>query len=154
MAVADVSAVHLRLLPGRVTDAHIEGDTRILTMPDGSRIHELILTVDHSARRMAYAVTEGQRLPLSYHHASFQVFDESSRSRLVWITDLLPHAMADAVRARVERAIVEIKGRHRGPDRGGFRRDVTWRHASIGHPPGRSGRRSDRSAADPCTPGG
>ena len=68
-AVADVSAVHLRLLPGRVADAHIEGDTRILTMPDGSRIHELILAVDHSARRMAYAVTEGRRLPLSYHHA-------------------------------------------------------------------------------------
>ncbi|MFJ8581138.1 hypothetical protein [Micromonospora sp. NPDC093277] len=30
-------------------------------------------------------------------------------SRLVWLTDVLPHAMADAVRARVERGILEIK---------------------------------------------
>jgi hypothetical protein len=108
-AIADVGAVHQRLLPGRVVGTRIEGDTRILTMPDGSQIRELIISVDHSARRMAYAVVEGQRLPLTYHHAAFQVFGQGRHSRLVWQTDLLPHAMADAVRARVERGIVEIK---------------------------------------------
>ncbi|WP_328414756.1 hypothetical protein OG470_21080 [Micromonospora sp. NBC_00389] len=60
-AVADVGAVHRRLLPGRVADAQIEGDVRILTMPDGSRVRELILAIDHTIRRMAYTVTEGQR---------------------------------------------------------------------------------------------
>jgi Polyketide cyclase / dehydrase and lipid transport len=108
-AVADVGAVHRRLLPGRVADAQIEGDVRILTMPDGARVRELILAIDHTIRRMAYTVTEGQRLPLTYHHAAFQVFDEGDRSRLVWLTDVLPHAMADAVRARVERGIEEMK---------------------------------------------
>jgi uncharacterized protein YndB with AHSA1/START domain len=108
-AVADVGAVHRRLLPGRVADARIEGDVRILTMPDGARVRELILAIDHTIRRMAYTVTEGQRLPLTYHHAAFQVFDEGDRSRLVWLTDVLPHAMADAVRARVERGIEEMK---------------------------------------------
>ena len=108
-AVADVGAVHRRLLPGRVADARIEGDTRILTMPDGSQIRELIVSVDHSIRRMAYAVVEGQRLPLTYHNAAFQVVDEGDRSRLVWLTDVLPHAMAAAVHARVERGIVEIR---------------------------------------------
>jgi uncharacterized protein YndB with AHSA1/START domain len=108
-AIADVGAVHQRLLPERVVDARIEGDTRILTMPDGSRVRELIISVDHSIRRMAYAVTEGQRLPLTYHHAAFQVIDQGDRSRLVWLTDVLPHAMADAVQARVERGIIEIK---------------------------------------------
>jgi hypothetical protein len=102
-AVADVGAVHHRLLPGRVAQARIEGDTRTLTMPDGSEIRELIVAVDHPIRRLAYAVTGGQRLPLTYHHASFQVFPEGDRSRLVWLTDVLPHAMAGAVRARVER---------------------------------------------------
>jgi uncharacterized protein YndB with AHSA1/START domain len=108
-AIADVGAVHRRLLSGRVADARIEDDTRILTMPDGSQIRELILAVDHPIRRMAYAVIEGQRLPVTYHHASFQVFEEGDRSRLVWITDVLPHTVAGAVRARVGRGIVEMK---------------------------------------------
>jgi len=107
--IADVGAVHRRLLPGRVVDARVEGDTRILTMPDGSHIHELIVSIDHSKRRMAYAVTEGQRLPLTYHHAALQVIDEGGRSRLVWLTDVLPHTMAPAVQARVERGIGEMK---------------------------------------------
>ena len=108
-AIADVGAVHQRLLPGRVADTQIEGDTRILTMPDGSQIRELIVSLDHANRRLAYAVIEGQRLPLTYHHASFQVLDEHEGSRVIWLTDVLPHAMADAVRARVERGIAEIK---------------------------------------------
>lgn len=108
-AVADVGAVHRRLLPGRVADARMEGDVRILVMPDGAEVRELILAVDHTVRRLAYTVTEGQRLPLTYHHASFQVFEEGERSRLVWLTDVLPHAIADVVRGRVERGIHEIR---------------------------------------------
>lgn len=108
-AVADVGAVHRRLLPGRVADARVDGDVRILTMPDGHQVRELILGVDHDLRRMAYAVVEGQRLPLTYHHAAFQVLDEGRRSRLVWLTDVLPHHMADVVRPRVERGITEMK---------------------------------------------
>jgi len=108
-AIADVGAVHRRLLPGRVVDARVEGDTRILTMPDGSNIHDLIVSIDHSARRLAYAVTDGHRLPITYHHAAFHVIDEGERSRLIWLTDVLPHAIAPAVQARVERGIAEIK---------------------------------------------
>ncbi|MEV4621371.1 SRPBCC family protein [Asanoa sp. NPDC049573] len=108
-AIADVGAVHRRLLPGRVADARIEGDVRILTMPDGTVVRELILAVDHSLRRMAYTVTDGQRLPLTYHHAAFQVFAEGDRSRVVWVTDVLPHDMADLVRPRVQRGIAELK---------------------------------------------
>jgi Polyketide cyclase / dehydrase and lipid transport len=108
-AVADVGAVHRRLLPGRVADAKVEGDLRTLTMPDGAVIRELIVAVDHEQRRMAYSVVDGQRMPITFHHAAFQVFDAGDASRLVWTTDVLPHAMAAAVRARVERGIVEIK---------------------------------------------
>jgi hypothetical protein len=35
--------------------------------------------------------------------------DEGDASRLVWTTDVLPHAMAAHVRSRVERGIAEIK---------------------------------------------
>ncbi|MFC4070040.1 SRPBCC family protein [Actinoplanes subglobosus] len=108
-AVADVGAVHERLLPGRVAAVRMDGDTRVLTMPDGWEVRELIVAVDHDQRRLAYAVVEGQRLPLTYHHASFQVFPEPGGSRLVWTTDVLPHPMAAAVEARVSRGIEEIK---------------------------------------------
>ncbi|MEU4240101.1 SRPBCC family protein [Actinoplanes sp. NPDC026619] len=108
-AVADVGAVHERLLPGRVSAARIEGDTRILTMPDGSEVRELIVSIDQETRRLAYAVVGGQQLPITFHHASFQVFEEGDRSRLVWLTDVLPHEMAPAVRARTERGILELR---------------------------------------------
>ena len=78
-------------------------------MPDGAIVRELIVAVEHAERRMAYSVVEGQRMPLAYHHAAFQVFADGEGSRLVWTTDVLPHAIAPAVRARVERGIAEIK---------------------------------------------
>src|SRR3954470_22807372 len=101
-AARGVGAVHRRLLPGRVAATRIEGDHRILTMPDGTEVRELIVAIDHETRRMADAVVSGQRMPLAFHHASFQVIAENHRkSRLVWTTDVLPHSAADAVRARV-----------------------------------------------------
>src|SRR5262249_22974304 len=110
-AIADIGAVHRRLLPGRVTDTRIEGDDRILTMPNGATTRDLIIAVDAPARRMAYSVRGGQSMALSHHHASFQVFAtaDPARSRLVWITDVLPHAAAGEVRARVERGIAEMR---------------------------------------------
>ncbi|MGI5239453.1 SRPBCC family protein [Dactylosporangium sp. CA-139066] len=109
-AIADVGAVHRRLLPGRVRDARIEGDVRILTMPDGTEVRELIVAVDHDGRRMAYSVQGPGRLTLAHHHAAFEVFDhDGGRARLVWTTDVLPHDRAAAVRARVERGLEEIR---------------------------------------------
>jgi carbon monoxide dehydrogenase subunit G len=109
-AIADVGAVHRRLLPGRVRDARIEGDVRILTMPDGAEVRELIVAVDHEERRMSYSVQGPGRLTLAHHHAAFQVFDhDGGRARLVWITDVLPHERGPAVRARVEVGIEEIR---------------------------------------------
>jgi hypothetical protein len=108
-AIADVGAVHERLLPGRVAAAEIDGDIRVLTMPDGARIRELIIAIDHELRRLAYSVVEGQALPLTYHHAAFQVIEVEGRTRVVWTTDVLPHALEAAVRPRVERGILEMK---------------------------------------------
>jgi len=102
-ALRDVGAVHHRLLPGYVVDTQLDGDIRILTFPSGGVVRELIVAIDDDAWRLAYAVIEG-RMPLVHHHASFQVFAEgASRSRLVWITDVLPHALAAEIRLRVER---------------------------------------------------
>ena len=109
-AIRDVGAVHRRLLPNRVADTRIEGDIRILIYPDGQVIRELIVDVDDTTCRLAYAVIEGARQPLTHHHASFQVFPEGSdRSRLVWITDLLPDAFAAGARERIERGAQDMK---------------------------------------------
>jgi len=106
----DVGAVHERLLPGRVTDTGIEGDQRFLTFPDGHVVRELIVAIDDEARRLAYSVIEGARPPLEHHHASFEVRPEGDgRGRLIWITDVLPHALAAQIRMRVERGAAEMK---------------------------------------------
>jgi Fe-S cluster assembly scaffold protein SufB len=108
-AVRDVGAVHRRLLPGYVVEVRLDADTRILTFPSGAVVRELIVDVDDESRRLAYSVVEG-RMPLLHHHASFQVFAESdSRSRLVWITDLLPNEFSAEVRMRVERGAAVMK---------------------------------------------
>ena len=108
-AVRDVGAVHRRLVPGYAVDTHLDGDFRILTMPNGDVVRELIVDIDDERRRLAYAVIE-TRMPLVHHHASFQVFAEGeNRSRLVWITDALPNTLATEIRMRVERGAIVMK---------------------------------------------
>ncbi len=108
--VRDVGAVHERLLPGRVAGTRLEGDQRFLTFPDGHVVRELIVTIDDDARRLAYSVVEGARPPAEHHHASFEVRPEGDEAgRLIWTTDVLPHALAPVIRIRVERGAAEMK---------------------------------------------
>jgi hypothetical protein len=109
-ALRDVGAVHERLLPGRVAGTRLEGDQRVLTFPDGREVREWIVDVDDGERRLAYAVASGDAIGLAHHHATFQVVPEGpDRCRLLWVTDLLPHHIADAVRRRVAVGAAEMK---------------------------------------------
>ncbi|WP_189922245.1 SRPBCC family protein [Kitasatospora xanthocidica] len=109
-AVRDVAAVHERLVPGYVLDARVEGDTRYLTVPGGAVIRELIVSIDDDLRRLAYSAVEGFKIPLTHHHASFQVLPEGpEHCRLVWTTDVLPHEMVEQVRPRVVRGAQVMK---------------------------------------------
>ncbi|MCK9923828.1 hypothetical protein MXD61_18475 [Frankia sp. AgPm24] len=57
-----------------------------------------------------YAVIEGARPPLRHHQASFQVLPgEDGRSRLRWITDVLPASLAGPIEARTAHGIKEMK---------------------------------------------
>lgn len=108
-AIRDVGAVHRRLVPGYTADTRIEGANRTLILADGGIVRELIVAVDDEERRMAYAVIEA-RMQLEHHHASFQVYEESDgRSRLIWITDFLPHEYAAEIRIRVNRGAEIMK---------------------------------------------
>ena len=108
-AVRDVGNVHTRFVPGYAAKTSINGDTRILTMSNGNIVKELIIDIDEHNYRLSYAVKETQ-MPITYHHASFQVFHEGENSsRLVWITDILPHKLEPEVRIRVDRGAMVIK---------------------------------------------
>jgi carbon monoxide dehydrogenase subunit G len=106
-AVRDVGAAHRRLTPGVLTDARLEGDARIVTFANGLVVRELIVSIDDERRRVAYAAT-GRRL--THHNASMQVFDAGpQRSRLVWLTDLLPDAMAAPIGELIEQGAAAMQ---------------------------------------------
>ncbi len=92
-ALRDFDAVHVRLAPGFLTGCTIDAEgARVLTFANGLVAREVLVGIDDAHRRLAYTVTGGRA---AHHHASAQVFGEGEgRSRFVWITDVLPDAMA------------------------------------------------------------
>jgi len=109
----DIGAVHRRLLPGRVADTRLEGTGRVLTFPDGHVVREQIIEVDGDRRRLAYAVVEGARPAVEFHHATFEVRPEgpegAAASRLIWTTDVRPDSLAGLIRVRMEHGAREMK---------------------------------------------
>ncbi|HYM29792.1 MAG TPA: SRPBCC family protein [Candidatus Cybelea sp.] len=106
-AIRDVGAVHRRLVPGIVTDVRMEDDARVVTFSDGFVVRELIVDIDDTECRVAYAAVGGRA---KHHNASMQVSpDGPHRSRLVWITDILPHEAAPLIAPRVEQGLKIMK---------------------------------------------
>jgi hypothetical protein len=105
--IRDVGAIHTRFARGFVTDTKLEGDSRVVTFVNGAVVRERIVDVDEGRMRLAYSVVEWQA---THHNASFQVFpDGGRRSRLVWITDLLPHDLAPLVGGMMQQGCAAIK---------------------------------------------
>ncbi|QCI65483.1 SRPBCC family protein [Phreatobacter stygius] len=106
-AVRDYGQVHTRLAPGFVTGTTLEGDLRVVTFASGLMLRELIVDVDDQARRLAWAAIEGRA---THHNGSLQVFaEDSGASRLVWITDILPHELAPPIGAIMAEGMVVMK---------------------------------------------
>lgn len=106
-AIADVGAIPDRLAKGFVTDTRLEGDTRVVTFTNGVVVRELIVDVDHDARRLAYAVIESPSV-IRHHHATFEVFAEpDGGSRVVWVADVSPDEAAAEVVGPMMRAGAE-----------------------------------------------
>src|SRR5688572_30382072 len=93
-AIRDVGRPHL-LFRGVLSDAHLDGDDRIVTFANGMVVRERIVDVDDATRRLAYSVVDG---PFTHHHATFSVTAEpDGTSRLTWVADLLPDEVAPMV---------------------------------------------------------
>jgi carbon monoxide dehydrogenase subunit G len=94
-ALADLGALHTRLVPGFVVDTRLEPGARIVTFANGVVARERIVSVDPGARRVVWSAA-GERL--SHHNGSAQVVvGGDGRTRVVWIADLLPDDMAGAI---------------------------------------------------------
>jgi len=106
-ALRDIGQVHTRLAREFVIDTRLDGDSRLVTFANGEVVRERIVDIDDRARRLAYAVVDWRT---THHNASFQVTpDGDGRSRLTWITDMLPDSLADLVGGFVDQGCVAIK---------------------------------------------
>jgi hypothetical protein len=106
-ALADVGALHTRLVPGFVTDCRLEPGARVVTFANGMVARELIVAVDPVARRVAWAVVDGR---LTHHNASAQAFATGDAAcRVVWIADFLPDELAADLTAMIEAGLAAMK---------------------------------------------
>ncbi|KQV89797.1 SRPBCC family protein [Rhizobacter sp. Root1221] len=106
-ALADLGALHTRLVRGFVIDCQLDGDARDVTFANGVKARERIVDVDPARRRVAWSAT-GDRL--THHNASAQVLDEpDGRTRVVWVADLLPNAMAPAIAGMIAQGLQAMK---------------------------------------------
>jgi carbon monoxide dehydrogenase subunit G len=106
-AVRDVGKIHERLARGFVTDVRLEAGARVVTFANGLVVRERLVDVDDGSRRVAYAVVGGA---VSHHHASMQVFEDGpGKSRLLWITDLLPDEAAGSFQTMIDQGSIVMK---------------------------------------------
>src|SRR5438874_9328448 len=106
-AVRDFGAVHRRLVPGFVLDARLDGDARIVTFANGTVARELLVDCDDTRRRLVYAVVSER---VKQHSASVQVFaDGDTRTRLVWIVDVLPDEVAPYIDGQMDQAALAMQ---------------------------------------------
>jgi carbon monoxide dehydrogenase subunit G len=105
-ALRDVGAIHTRLAKGLVTNTTLDGESRLVTFANGAVVKELIVDVSDQARRIAYAIVGWQA---THHNASFQVFPEGAGSRVVWITDVLPHDLSSLIDGLMDQGAAAIK---------------------------------------------
>lgn len=106
-AVRDFGAVHQRLAVGFVTDSRLEGETRIVTFFNGLVAREHLVDCDDAARRLVYTASGGRT---THYNAAVQVeAGENGRCRFLWTIDLLPHEMAEPIRAMVEKGVTAMK---------------------------------------------
>ena len=106
-AVRDFGAVHQRLAPGFVIDGHLDGDVRVLTFHNGMVARELLVDCDDARRRLVYAVISER---VKHYSASVQVAaDGETRTRMIWIVDVLPNEIASYVAGQMDLSVLAMQ---------------------------------------------
>lgn len=108
-AVRDFGAVHTRLAPGFVTDAVMDGDSRLVAFSNGTSAREILVDCDDAKRRLVYAVVSER---IRQHSASVQIHEDGDRrSKFVWTVDVLPNEIAPYISGQMDLSIAAMKKR-------------------------------------------
>ena len=105
-AIRDFGAVHRRVAPGFLLDARLDGDARIVTFSNGTVAREVLVTCDDARKRLVYAVASER---VKQHSASIQIIADGDRSRMIWITDVLPNEIAPYIDGQMELGAAAIR---------------------------------------------
>lgn len=105
-ALADIGALHTRLVPGFVVDTRLEPGARVVTFGNGMVVREPIITIDPRARRVVWSAESEM---LRHYNASAQVIPEGKGSRVIWIADLLPDDAASVVEGMMDAGMAAMK---------------------------------------------
>ena len=89
-----------RAFAGVLASAMLDGDVRDVRFENGLEVRERIIDVDDSAMRIAYTALGD----LFEHHSASMTIIAGGKDRcsFVWISDFLPHAMAETITPLIE----------------------------------------------------
>jgi len=106
-AVRDFGAVHVRLAPGFVTDAKMDGADRMVTFVSGNTVREVLIDCDDAKKRLAYSIVNER---FKHHSASVQISEDGNdRCRFVWTADMLPNELAPFIDAQMDLGMAAMK---------------------------------------------
>ena len=99
-AVADVGALHARLVPGFVIDTKLEPGARIVTFGNGMVVREPIISIDPEAQRLAWSAEGGRA---THYNSSLEVAPGPDGGSVVtWTSDFLPDSLAPEMNAAMD----------------------------------------------------
>ena len=106
-AIRDVGAIHKRLVPGFVVDCELEGEWRTVSLQMAWSYGN---SSSLSMKKTAAHAWSARGAPLTHHNASVQVFpDSDEKCRVVWIADLMPDEVAEAIAEMIEQGLSRMK---------------------------------------------
>ncbi len=106
-AIRDIGALHTRLVPGFVIETRLEPGARIVTFGNGMVVREPIIAIDEAAHRLVWSAEGGRT---THYNASVQALsDGDGGTRVVWIADFLPDALAGDINAAMEAGAAVMK---------------------------------------------
>lgn len=106
-AIADIGALHTRLVPGFVVATQLEANARVVTFANGATVREPIVSIDATARRLVWT-SEGGRA--THYNAALQAFAEpAGGARIIWTIDFLPDAIAPQLAAAMDAGMAAMQ---------------------------------------------
>jgi hypothetical protein len=106
-AIADIGALHTRLVPGFVVDTKLEPGARVVTFGNGMVVREPIVTIDAASRRLVWTAEGGRT---THYNAAIEAFSRADGTTgVVWVADFLPDAMTSAIAAAMEAGMAVMK---------------------------------------------